>query len=65
MNEQLALSDHEWELVLDLLERERRELPTEIHHTDSHDYRHRLEERLEVVEALIRRIEATVELTPA
>lgn len=61
--EPLSLSDTEWELVLDLLVRERRELPAEIRHTDGRDYRHRLEQRLDVVEALIDRIEQALPAT--
>lgn len=44
---QLALAKDEWELVLELLERERKELHAEIHRTDSHDYRVKLSQRLD------------------
>jgi hypothetical protein len=47
------LSAEEWELVGELLQREVRQLPIEIHHTDLRSAREALHRRLETVEALI------------
>lgn len=51
-----ALNDEEWALVIELLEREGRELPSEIHHTDSPEYRAQLRHRLALLENLLARI---------
>jgi hypothetical protein len=55
---QPELSDAEWDLVLDLLEAKRVELPSEIHHTSKAGYRRELEARLELLEALLRKLKA-------
>jgi hypothetical protein len=55
---QPELSDAEWDLVLDLLEAKRVELPSEIHHTSKPDYRRELEARLELLETLPRKLKA-------
>ena len=51
------LSEREWDLILELLENERRELPTEIRHCDTAHVRQELEERQRVVENLIHRLQ--------
>jgi len=51
---QLTLVKDEWELVLELLERERKELHAEIHQTDSRDYRAKLLQRLDLVDRLLK-----------
>jgi hypothetical protein len=51
-----TLTDEEWQLILELLERERSELPPEIHHTDTTEVLAALRQRLEKVERLIGRI---------
>ena len=51
---QLTLLKDEWELVLELLERERKELHAEIHQTDSRDYRAKLSQRLDLVDRLLK-----------
>jgi len=51
---QLTLVKDEWELVLELLERERKELHAEIHKTDSRDYRAKLSQRLDLVDRLLK-----------
>ena len=51
-------SEAEWALVLELLERERHELPIEIHHTSTRKYRELLRERLRLVETVLERIES-------
>jgi hypothetical protein len=53
---QPELADAEWDLILELLEAKRAELPSEIHHTSKPAYRHELESRLEMVEALIAKL---------
>ena len=52
----LMLAEGEWQVVLDALERELKELPTEIHHTDNRKYRLSLKEHREFLEAVIARI---------
>jgi hypothetical protein len=56
------LSEQEWTLVLELLETERRELPSEMHHTDSREMRKELEERLRLVEATLLKFRALAEV---
>jgi hypothetical protein len=52
----LSLSAEERELIAELLERERVSLPVEIHHTRTGKFRSELRERLEIVDALLRRL---------
>jgi hypothetical protein len=54
IRKQLTLVKDEWELVLELLERERKELHAEIHQTDSRDYRAKLSQRLDLVDRLLK-----------
>ena len=49
----ITLNDEEWRLVVELLENERNELPAEIHHTDTTEYRAQLSQRLETVSQLL------------
>ncbi len=56
MDDQPKLSEAEWELVIDLLHRERNELPTEIHHTDDSALRLKLRERRRMVQRLLHRL---------
>jgi hypothetical protein len=51
--QQLTLGSEEWDLVTELVERERRELHAEIHQTDSHEYRTKLSRRLELVDQVL------------
>jgi hypothetical protein len=51
-----ALTDAEWRLVTELLERERRQLPIEIHHTTARAYREQLRNRLQLVETLLSKL---------
>ena len=53
----LRLSDPELRLLIELLESEKRELPSEIHHTDSRALRERLRARLATVEDLLARLD--------
>ena len=60
MREHPVLSEHEWDLVLELLERERFQLPIEIHHTRTRTLREELRTRLAVVEDLVLRVSHAV-----
>ncbi|MDD4269932.1 MAG: hypothetical protein PHO07_14525 [Pirellulales bacterium] len=53
---QLELTDEEWALIGELLDRERSELPNEIHHTRSRGLRQGLMKRRAMVEDLLARI---------
>lgn len=54
------LSLAEWTLVLELVERELRELPVEIHHTATVEYKKGLRERMDRVEGLVARLRPLV-----
>ena len=58
MNEQPKLSDAEWALVIELLQREHHDLPTEIHHCRVSSYRDELKHRHEIVRSLLERLQA-------
>ncbi len=64
MTRTITLNDEEWELVIDLLESERKELPGEIHHTDSPDYKSGLLQRLDLVNRLLTTLRSTQEVNP-
>jgi hypothetical protein len=53
------LSEQEWTLLIDLLEREQDELPVEIHHCRVATFREHLHERLQMVQGLLERLHAT------
>ena len=54
IGQQPILAKEEWDLVIELIERERRELHAEIHQTDSRDYRAKLSQRLDLVDRLLK-----------
>jgi hypothetical protein len=56
MYDEPRLSDGEWALVVELLERERNELPVEIHHTGNASVRVELHQRAEMVRELLARL---------
>jgi len=56
MKTQPTLSETEWNLVVELIERERTELPAEIHHTRTSSVRQALHERLDMVDRLLERL---------
>ena len=60
MNAQPVLGEQEWGVVLELLESEARELPTEIRHTDTSRIRQELEGRERMVNDLVRRLRAAL-----
>ncbi len=53
------LSEEEWDLVMELLECERNELPVEIHHTRNSNVRAELQERADMVRGLLGRLRPT------
>jgi hypothetical protein len=56
MYDEPRLSDEEWDLVVELLECERNELPVEIHHTRSSSVRADLQQRADMVRRLLERL---------
>ena len=60
MIEQPQLTGAEWALIVELLEREHNELPTEIHHTRTASVRDELRARQAAVRTLLERVKATV-----
>ncbi len=57
MNEQPKLSEAEWALVIELLQREQHDLPAEIHHTRVASFREDLRRRAEMVNSLLERLQ--------
>jgi hypothetical protein len=53
------LTDSEWELVVELLEREQRDLPVELHHTltSSRELRAQLQERKQKIDRILGKID--------
>lgn len=60
MTQQPKLTQTEWELVMELIESERRELPTELHHTDDPTVRQELRARKLLVESLSDRLREAI-----
>ena len=54
----LSWSDRDWDLIVELLEREKKELPSEIHHTSKSEYRGALRERRDQITRMLDRIRA-------
>jgi hypothetical protein len=52
--QQRTLSKEECDLVIELVEREQKELHAEIHQTDSRDYRAKISQRLDLVDRLLK-----------
>ena len=50
------LTEAEWALIVELLQREQNELPSEIHHTRSSSLRDELRARRKVVDGLLLRL---------
>jgi hypothetical protein len=57
MMQQPTLNDREWQLILNLLESERRDLPQEIRHTDTPKYHDDLQERMRIIDSLVDRLQ--------
>jgi len=60
MTHAIELTPAELDLLEELLEREARQLPVEIHHTATAKYRERLRRRSEMVEAILGRIRCSI-----
>jgi hypothetical protein len=58
MTHPVQLSDAELRIVLELLDAERRNLPAEIHHTDSPKVEEELKQRKRVVDQLVTRLQS-------
>jgi hypothetical protein len=54
VTQQPTLTKEEWDLVIELIEREEKELHAEIHQTDSRDYRAKISQRLDRVDRLLK-----------
>jgi hypothetical protein len=52
--QQPTLAKEERDLVIELVEREQKELHAEIHQTDSRDYRAKISQRLDQVDRLLK-----------
>jgi hypothetical protein len=59
MYDEPKLSDEEWDLIVELLECERNELPVEIHHTRNSTVRADLQQRADLVQGLLSRLRQT------
>ncbi len=59
MIDQPKLSEEEWALVIELLEREHGELPVEVHHTRNSRVRGDLHRRAQMVQELLNRLRST------
>lgn len=59
MFDEPKLSDAQWALIVELLERERGELPVEIHHTSRANVRGELHQRAAMVQDLLARLRQT------
>jgi len=58
MLQELAWSEGDWDLVVELLERESKELHSEIHHTSTPEYRETLCERRDQMTRMLNMIRA-------
>ncbi|HSV95935.1 MAG TPA: hypothetical protein VLM75_03260 [Spirochaetota bacterium] len=56
----IHLDEKELEIIVDLLARELKELPTEIRHTSTREYREMLKEREEGLEKLFARLRSAL-----
>jgi hypothetical protein len=59
MYDEPRLSDDEWNLIVELLDCELSELPTEIHHTHNSEVRAELQSRMDLVRRLLERLRQT------
>lgn len=57
MSDHPKLTEAEWALIVELLERELQELPVEIHHTRTSSFRDDLRNRRDMIRGLIERIQ--------
>jgi hypothetical protein len=54
VTQQPTLTKEEWDLVIELIEREQKELHAEIHQTDARAYRAEISQRLDRVDRLLK-----------
>jgi hypothetical protein len=59
MHDEPGLSEAEWDLIIELLECERDELPVEIRHTRNSSVHDELQHRAEMVRGLLDRLRTT------
>ncbi len=62
MNDSQQISAREWELIVQLLNEEKDQLPSEIHHTDNAQTKKDLEERKQMVEDLLARVNSAAQV---
>ena len=55
---EIALTEVERQLLVELLEGEARQAPTEYHHTQNHEFKQMLREREAVVQGLLARLQS-------
>jgi ABC-type ATPase involved in cell division len=56
LRESLGLTEDQYKLLLEILEREQVKLPVEIRHTVNRSYRDELKRRLQIVDQLVERL---------
>ena len=56
--EKPILTDQEWDLAVDLLERRRNELAVEIRHTSTREMREKLRAQLDLVSGLLAKVQS-------
>ena len=54
ISQQPTLAQEEWDLIIEIIEQEQKELHAEIHQTDSRDYRAKISQRLELVDRVLK-----------
>lgn len=59
----LSLTENEWQLLLELLQSERRQLPVLIRRTDTAEPRHELQAKRDMIDQVIEQVE--MQLAPA
>ena len=63
MPKQPILTAEEWKFVYHLLERERSDLPVEIHHSSTRETRNYLHQQLVIVDGLLKRLKPSTQET--
>lgn len=61
----LSMSQDEWNLLLELLESERRELPVLIRRTDTAEPRHALQAKRDMIDRVIEQVQEQLVCDPA
>lgn len=55
MQSKLVVSDEEWQLIRELLEREQSQLGVEIHHSRTGSFKHALRDRYDLISRILAR----------